>query len=127
MRVPSWLITVVSLVAFTLLWEWLCRGVNPVFGSYPSAIMAEFWKMMVSGELGTAVLKSIQPFLAGFLLAIVIGVPLGLVIGRFRIVRAALGVLVTAGYAMPLIAFVPLVTSLTTVMRFSPACPEWSP
>ena len=37
-----------------------------------------------------------------------IGVPLGLVIGRFWIAEAALGILVTGGYAMPLVALVPL-------------------
>ena len=41
-------------------------------------------------------------------LAIVLGVPLGLVIGRFRVAEAALGIYVTAGYAMPLVALVPL-------------------
>src|SRR5206468_1367146 len=41
-------------------------------------------------------------------LAIIVGVPLGLVIGRFRVVEAALGIYVTAGYAMPLVALVPL-------------------
>ena len=49
-----------------------------------------------------------QPFLLGYGLAIVIGVPLGLVIGRFWIAEAALGILVTGGYAMPLVALVPL-------------------
>ena len=44
----------------------------------------------------------------GYGLAIVVGVPLGLVIGRFRVLEAALGIYVTAGYAMPLVALVPL-------------------
>src|SRR5580692_10799480 len=44
----------------------------------------------------------------GYGLAIVVGVPLGLVIGRFWIAEAALGMLVTGGYAMPLVALVPL-------------------
>jgi ABC-type nitrate/sulfonate/bicarbonate transport system permease component len=38
----------------------------------------------------------------------VIGVPLGLIIGRFWVAEAALGLLVTGGYAMPLVALVPL-------------------
>jgi NitT/TauT family transport system permease protein len=38
----------------------------------------------------------------------VIGVPLGLIIGRFAFLEAALGVYVTAGFAMPLVALVPL-------------------
>ena len=48
------------------------------------------------------------PSSLGYGLAIVLGVPLGLVIGRFRVAEAALGIYVTAGYAMPLVALVPL-------------------
>src|SRR6266568_637311 len=40
--------------------------------------------------------------------AVLVGVPLGLVIGRYRVLEAALGIYVTAGYAMPLVALVPL-------------------
>ena len=67
-----------------------------------------FWDLLVSGQLGTALYSSLRPFVAGYGLAIVIGVPLGLVIGRFRVAEAALGIYVTAGYAMPLVALVPL-------------------
>ena len=37
-----------------------------------------------------------------------LGIPLGLLIGRFRVLEAAIGIYVTAGYAMPLVALVPL-------------------
>ena len=37
-----------------------------------------------------------------------VGVPLGLLIGRFRVLEAAIGIYVTAGFAMPLVALVPL-------------------
>ena len=46
--------------------------------------------------------------MVGYGLAIVVGVPLGLVIGRSRTVEAAFGIYITAGYAMPLVALVPL-------------------
>ena len=105
---PRWAITTVSLVVVTGAWEIFGRHINPVFGSYPSAIAVAFWELMVSGELVKALVQSLQPFVVGFGLAIVIGVPLGLVIGRFRVLEAALGIYVTAGYAMPLLALVPL-------------------
>jgi NitT/TauT family transport system permease protein len=105
---PRWAITSISLVVVLAMWEFFGRGINPVFGSYPSAILVAFWDLTVSGELANALVQSLQPFFAGFGLAIVVGVPLGLVIGRFRAVEAAVGVYVTAGYAMPLIALVPL-------------------
>src|SRR3974390_668194 len=107
-RVPSWLITVVSVALVLLVWEWFGRDVNPVFGSYPSAIALAFVELARSGQLGTALLESLQPFLAGYVLAIILGVPLGLLIGRFRVAGAGLGIYITAGYAMPLVALVPL-------------------
>jgi len=107
-RPPRWLITVGSLVFALVIWEIFGSRINPIFGSYPTAIAEAFWDLTISGKLGAALLQSLQPFLAGYLLAIVIGVPLGLVIGRFWLAEAALGLYVTAGYAMPLVALVPL-------------------
>jgi ABC-type nitrate/sulfonate/bicarbonate transport system permease component len=106
--VPSWAITICSVAVLLLAWEWFGRDINPVFGSYPSAIAEAFWDLAQSGKLGTAMLESLQPFVAGYGLAIVLGVPLGLLIGRYRVAEAALGIYVTAGYAMPLVALVPL-------------------
>ena len=106
--VPSWAITICSVAVLLLAWEWFGRDINPVFGSYPSAIAEAFWDLVQSGKLGGATLESLQPFVAGYGLAILLGVPLGLLIGRYRVAEAALGIYVTAGYAMPLVALVPL-------------------
>jgi ABC-type nitrate/sulfonate/bicarbonate transport system permease component len=107
-QLPRWVITLISVSCLLILWEIFGRRVNPVFGSYPSAIALAFWELARSGELWKALFESLQPFFAGYLLAIVLGVPLGLLIGRFRTAEAALGIYVTAGYAMPLVALVPL-------------------
>ncbi|HEX4411931.1 MAG TPA: ABC transporter permease [Xanthobacteraceae bacterium] len=107
-RVPRWVITTASIVILLAIWEYFGRDINPIFGSYPSAIFAAFVTLVRNGKLGVALLQSVQPFLLGYSVAIVIGVPLGLVIGRFWIAEAALGILVTGGYAMPLVALVPL-------------------
>ena len=107
-RVPRWVITIATLAVFLAFWEYFGRDINPVFGSYPSAIFAAFLDLVRNGKLATALLQSIQPFIVGYSIAIVIGVPLGLVIGRFWVAEAALGILVTGGYAMPLVALVPL-------------------
>jgi len=106
--VPRWVITTGSTVGVLILWEVFGRDINPVFGSYPSAIAVAFWNLLHSGELASALLESLRSFLLGYFLAIVIGVPIGLVIGRFRWAEASLGIYVTAGYAMPLVALVPL-------------------
>ena len=106
--VPNWVITVGSLVVLIGAWEIFGRDVNPVFGSYPSAIAEAAVALARSGKLWTALLDSLRPFAVGYALAIVVGVPLGLIIGRFRVVEAAIGIYITAGYAMPLVALVPL-------------------
>jgi NitT/TauT family transport system permease protein len=107
-NIPRPLITLASLLFLIALWEWFGRDVNPIFGSYPSAIAVAFWDLLRTGKLISALLESLQPFVVGYGLAIIIGVPLGLIIGRFRTMEAALGIYVTAGYAMPLVALVPL-------------------
>jgi ABC-type nitrate/sulfonate/bicarbonate transport system permease component len=106
--VPRWIITLSSVTVLIALWEWFGRDINPVFGSYPSAIADAFWELAQSGKLAAATFESLRPFVAGYGLAILFGVPLGLVIGRYRVAEAALGIYVTAGYAMPLVALVPL-------------------
>jgi NitT/TauT family transport system permease protein len=105
---PSWVITVASLVVLLGAWEIFGRDVNPVFGSYPSAIAEAGWQLARTGKLWAALSDSLRPFLVGYGLAILIGVPVGLVTGRFRTVEAAIGIYITAGYAMPLVALVPL-------------------
>src|SRR5216683_2874601 len=107
-NVPAWVITVATLAALILIWEFFGRDVNPVFGSYPSAIAVAFVDLVRSGKLLTALSQSLQPFVVGYGLAIIAGVPIGLIIGRYRTMEAAFGIYVTAGYAMPLVALVPL-------------------
>jgi len=105
---PRWAITLASVCCMLALWEIFGRDVNPVFGSYPSAIAVAFWELVFSGQLWSALSQSLQPFVVGYGLAIVVGIPVGLVIGRFRTAEAAFGIYITAGYAMPLVALVPL-------------------
>lgn len=101
-------VTFGSLVVVGLAWEIVGRSSNPIFFSYPSAVFAAFIDLMASGQLLPALFESLQSFAAGYVLAVLVGVPLGLVIGRFAFAEAALGVYITAGYAMPLVALVPL-------------------
>jgi NitT/TauT family transport system permease protein len=108
LHVPRWAITLASIACALALWEIFGRRIDPIFGSYPSAIAAAFWRLAATGKLWVALGESLQPFAVGYGLAVLIGVALGLLIGSFRVLEAALGIYVTAGYAMPLVALVPL-------------------
>ncbi|WP_169944784.1 ABC transporter permease [Microbispora sp. H11081] len=102
------LVTAAGVVVMLVVWELAARRVDPILAAPPSAVLKALIGMIGDGTLLTAVWESAQPFLAGYVLAIVAGVPLGLLIGRFRVVEAAIGWLVIAGYAMPMIALTPV-------------------
>jgi len=102
-------IRLVSIVMVLIVWEILGRRINPLFMSYPSAIAKAAVSMAASGELLTALRSSLVTLVAGFFIASVIGIALGLLIGRYRAIDAATDWLVNALYATPLIAVIPLI------------------
>lgn len=108
-RNKSSIIRLVSIVVVLLAWEIGGRHINPLFMSYPSAIVKAAIAMFQTGELITALASSLQTLLTGFVTASVIGIVAGLLIGRYRSVDAATDWLVNALYATPLIAVIPLV------------------
>jgi len=76
--------------------------------SYPTQVVATGAQMTASGELGRNALVSLQEFVYGFVPAVVLGIALGLAMGRFRRVRYLLDPLVMAFYTAPRIALIPL-------------------
>jgi ABC-type nitrate/sulfonate/bicarbonate transport system permease component len=103
------MVRLLSITLVLLVWEVGGRRVNPLFMSYPSAIVRAAAAMFASGELVSALGSSLWTLLLGFVTASVIGIALGLLIGRYRVVDAATDWLVSALYATPLIAVIPLV------------------
>src|ERR1700739_1073342 len=77
---PSWLITIISAALVLLAWGLRRPLLNPIFGPYPSAIAVAFWKMAGSGKLTAALVDSLRPFAVGYVLAVVIGAPLGVLL-----------------------------------------------
>src|SRR4029453_5284029 len=68
-----------------------------------------FVYILVSGDLLRDLAISAVPFLYGFVAAVVVGVPLGVVMGWRTRVRYALDPIMTIFYASPLVALAPLV------------------
>jgi NitT/TauT family transport system permease protein len=101
-------IQVISVLATLGIWEWYGRGVDPIFLSYPTAIIAAFPPMILSGELPTAFFTSLHSLFFGFTAAVVIGTLLGLLMGRYRFVDALLKIQVVSLYSTPNVALIPL-------------------
>lgn len=106
-RTPA-MVTIAFGVFLLILWQIVGSSVDPILLSDPSAIAQSASKLISDGTLLSALGSSMQAFVPGYLLAALVGIPLGLVIGRYRVAEAATGVYITAGYATPLVALVPL-------------------
>ncbi|HEV8641406.1 MAG TPA: ABC transporter permease [Methylomirabilota bacterium] len=99
-----------SVVAFFLAWEVLLSLVrwDPFFMTKPSLIAKAVQEQILGGRLWHDMTVSAQAFVVGFGLAVLVGIPVGLVMGWRRRAEWALDPLLTALYASPLIALAPL-------------------
>ena len=100
-----------AVIAFLLFWEFsvVFGWVNPLFTSSPTRIVAAAIAMIHDGTIWVDILVSGEEFVLGFGLAVIIGVPLGILIGWYRRFNAVLDPFVNALYATPRIALMPLV------------------
>jgi NitT/TauT family transport system permease protein len=103
-------ISTTAVVVFMLAWEGVVRFgvVNPLFTSSPTRIVKEFIRMLSEGVLAKDIRVSGTEFLMGYSLAIVVGILVGIAMGWYRDVSAALQPFVSALYSTPRIALLPL-------------------
>ena len=96
-----------SLIALAL-WEWYGRSTNPILFTFPTAIARAAMDMLADGTLLSALGQSLSVLSAGFVLGTLVGIGLGLLGGRSQVVAALLDIPVTALYATPMVALVPI-------------------
>lgn len=99
-----------ALAAFLGIWEIASRtGLVPeLFASSPSLIAAKFVEMVGDGSIWPHVAATASVAAAGFGLAVAIGVPIGILMGRSELINATVEPFVAALYASPQVAFLPL-------------------
>lgn len=104
------LIGIASVLVFLALWEWVSDAgiVNPLFCSSPHRIWDTLSNLASTGQLWPNLSVSLQEFGWGFLLAIVVAIPAGILIGWYRPVEAIFDPFVTFLNAVPRVALLPL-------------------
>ena len=96
-------------VAFILIvWQIVGPFISPIFFTYPTKIAVAFYDLILSGELPYYLGQSLEVMLYGLSIAIIVGIPLGIGMARFRRLDWALDLPINALYATPLVAVVPL-------------------
>src|SRR5215468_11078950 len=100
----------IAVVVFFAAWHaiFLVVPLNPLFFTTPEQIAVGFVDLVESGDLLHDLTVSAVPFGLGLAAAVMIGVPLGILMGWRVRIGYALDPLMTVFYASPLVALAPL-------------------
>lgn len=98
---------IAALVAGIFLWElagWLLQ--TPFLPSF-SLVLRAWWDIYQSGVLVAELIVSLQALFKGYLLAVVVGLMLGIIMGRYRRVEYYFEPLIDISLATPTLLFIP--------------------
>ena len=105
---PFWL----SISAGIVLWEIAGRLTSAAFMVPFSETLVRLWQLVASGEFVRQFLDSAQLFLTGFVLAVIVGLPFGMLLARLRVLRVGIEPYLMIIYATPLVALIPFILSM---------------
>jgi ABC-type nitrate/sulfonate/bicarbonate transport system permease component len=99
-----------SIMIFVLAWELVVRwrGIAPIFLPAPTSIAIQMWQMIAGGTMEFHLGVTLLRIFAGFLVAAVTGIALGLLMGMSRIVSRIADIWIAALYPLPKISLIPL-------------------
>lgn len=97
-----------SLAVVIAVWWFLSLGASSLGLPGPSQVFQAFMTLLSGGKLLSALGLTLTAFALGGALAVVVGVPLGLLMGVRRSIGLAIDPILTAFYVMPFSAVIPL-------------------
>jgi sulfonate transport system permease protein len=100
---------IVALVALVVLWQVLWAAA--IWPEYqlpaPKDVWAQIAERIPTGEIAGYMWVSVHRAVIGFLIALIVAVPLGLLIANVGVIRRGIGPLVTGLQSLPSVAWVP--------------------
>jgi ABC-type nitrate/sulfonate/bicarbonate transport system permease component len=111
-RVAGWGLTGLGLAAGAAIWEIVGRNTGAAFMASFSETLQRLWELGMTGELWTALGSSLALFVTGFTLSVAVGIPMGLLLARMRLLRIALESYIAIMNATPMAALIPFILSL---------------
>ena len=96
-----------SLITLAAIWEIAGRAGSVHLLPPLSKVVSAWVELLVTGQLFQALSVSLQSLVLGFLLSVFFGVPLGLLMGRYRRLESFLDIYMTALLTVPMISFIP--------------------
>ena len=100
---------IAALVLFVAVWQALWAAAFwPEFQlPAPLAVGEQIWKVVQTGQVWEFLWVSVHRAIIGFLISVAIATPLGLLLAKVSIVRAAIGPIVSGLQSLPSVAWVP--------------------
>jgi ABC-type nitrate/sulfonate/bicarbonate transport system permease component len=99
-----------AVAVFLFVWEAAVRwgGVSPLFLSSPSSVIVRMAKVFADGSIWPNISATAQVAGWGAFLAVAVGVPIGVLMGRSLFLRDVLEPFIIGVSAAPIVAFLPL-------------------
>lgn len=109
-HVSEFVLPALSVIVFLLAWEIIVRwrGIAPIFLPAPSSIFFYLGRMIGDGSMEYHLGVTLLRIFAGFFIAALSGVALGLLMGMSRIVARVADLWIAALYPLPKISLIPL-------------------
>ncbi len=99
---------IISIAILAILWEIAGRTLGSILIPPLSKICTAWLRLLMSGKLLSNLMMSLSTLVAGFFLAVIVGIIIGLLMGRFREVEHFLDLYINALMSAPMTAFVPV-------------------
>lgn len=106
---PQVYLPVVAGIVVLLLWEVIGRLSNPILFAPPSQVYLAFVGMVSSGQLGAALATTLNTLAVGYGCSAVVGIALGVLLGRRNVLARIAEPYLDAIYATPRVVITPLV------------------
>ncbi|MCS7172327.1 MAG: ABC transporter permease [Armatimonadetes bacterium] len=116
-----------SVLGAVAVWEVVSQTgiLHPAFFPPPSRVLLALVRELETGEIPRHIWITLTAYARGLALALAIGVPWGVLLGRIRLVRRASAVLIEMLRPIPSVAIIPVAILLLGIgeeMRFAVAC-----
>ena len=105
----GWLVRLATLIVILVLWSWKADSTSAAVLSPPADVARAIWDMLfVNHALIQPIIVSFEVLVVGFIVSLIVGIPLGIVMGRSHVAEKLLDPYVSFLYALPHAVFIPI-------------------
>jgi taurine transport system permease protein len=109
-RLSLKLLSGLSIIVFLAIWETITRigVIPPLFLPSPSRVIITGYNMLIEGNLLNHIFSSSRRVLVGFLISALAAVPIGILLGSSKILKAVFDPVISIIRPLPSMAWIPL-------------------